>query len=184
MIKELISTAKLQGETTIRHCDKYGNAKKVFHSNFLWKFFKTHYQLDLQIPVLMGNWSDLAIKINTITDVGKKIAADQIGGTTTTPVTAIALGIDTPSTTALGSEITTAGGSRGAATVSNTTTTTTGDTEQWVKTFTFSGSFAITEEGLFNNNTSGGIMLASQSFSAINVVDTDTLQITHKVTVA
>jgi hypothetical protein len=118
---------------------------------------------------------------NTITSVGKKICADQVGGTTTTPVTAIAIGIGTPSATALGSEITTNGGQRGAATVTNTTTTTTGDTEQWAKTFTFTGSFAITEEGLFDNNTSGGKMLASQSFSAVNVISGDTYTVTHKV---
>ena len=52
---------------------------------------------------------------------------------------------------------------------------------QWVKLFTFTGSFAITEEGLFDNNTSGGNILASQSFSAVNVVATDTFQVTHKV---
>ena len=158
--------------------------KKLFHTNFLWKFFNTHYQLDLQIPLLFGLWSAKPITANTITVVGKKHLMDQVGGTTTAPVTAIALGIGTPAATALGSEITTVGGQRGAATVTNTTTDDTGDTEQWVKTFTFSGSLAITEEALFNNNTSGGIMLASQGFSAINVVDTDTLQFTHKVKAA
>jgi hypothetical protein len=128
-----------------------------------------------------GNLKDNREFTNTITSVGKKIAADQIGGTTTTPVTAIALGEGTPSATALGSEITTNGGSRVAATITNETTTTTGDTEQWVKTFTFTGSLAITEEGLFDNNTSGGKMLAAQSFAALDVITTDTLEVTHKI---
>lgn len=156
-------------------------AKPLFNVNFLWKAFHKLFGLDLQIPLLFGYWTTQPIKRNTITSVGKQISAQQTGGTTSTPVTAIAIGVGSPSATALGSESTTNGGSRGAATVSNQTTTTTGDTERWVKTFTFSGSLALTEEGLFDNNASAGNMLASQSFSAINVVNTDTLQITHNV---
>lgn len=175
------SSAKIIGWTEITLFDKTGKAKKIFHPNFIWKLIKKYFDKDLQIPFLTGIWSTRSLRLNTITSVGKKIAADQIGGTTTTPVTAIAIGVGTPSATALGSEATTNGGARGAATVSNQTTTTTGDTERWVKTFTFTGALAITEEGLFDNNTSGGNMLASQSFSVINVVSTDTLQFTHNV---
>jgi hypothetical protein len=156
-------------------------AKPIFKENFLWKFFYKLFNIDLRIPYLFGAWTLDPVKRNTITSVGKKVSADQTGGTTTTPVTAIAIGVGTPSTTALGSESTTNGGARGAATVSNQTTDTTGDTERWIKTFTFTGSLALTEEGLFDNNTSGGKMLASQSFAEVAVVDTDTLQITHNV---
>lgn len=184
-MKKLINTqVKSSGWTEFRLFGKDGKEKKLFAVNFLWKFFHKHFGLDLKIPVLFGNWQYGGVKSNTITTKGKAITADQLGGTTTAPVTAIALGIGTGGTTSLNSEITTNGGARGAATVTNTTTTTTGDTEQWVKTFTFTGSFAITEEGLFDNNTSGGNLMAYQTFSAINVVDTDTLQITHKVKVA
>lgn len=175
------SQAKVIGWTEMALFDKDGNPKPMFKENFLWRLVKKYFNLDLQIPFIFGNWTTLAIKKNTITSVGKQISAQQVGGTTTAPVTAIAIGVGTPSATALGSESTTNGGSRGAATVSNQTTTTTGDTERWVKTFTFTGSLALTEEGLFDNNTSGGNMLASQSYSAVNVVNTDTLQITHNV---
>lgn len=173
--------AKVVGWTDIALFDKDGKPKKLFHANFLWKIFKKKFNLDLQIPLIFGLWSTRSLRFNTITSVGKQISAQQVGGTTSAPVTAIAIGVGTPSATALGSESTTNGGSRGAATVSNQTTTTTGDTERWVKTFTFSGSLALTEEGLFDNNTSGGNMLASQTFSAVNVVNTDTLQVTHNV---
>lgn len=156
-------------------------AKPLFKENSLWRITKKLFNVDLQIPFLFGNWTTAAIKRNTITTVGKQISAQQVGGTTTAPVTAIAIGVGTPSATALGSESTTNGGSRGAATVTNQTTTLTGDTERWVKTFTFTGSLALTEEGLFDNNTSGGNMLASQTYSVVNVVNTDTLQITHNV---
>lgn len=178
MFKEKLS---IIGWTEMQLRDAAGNIKPMFQENALWRFTKKHFNLDLQIPYLFGNWTTSLIKRNTITTVGKQIAAQQIGGTTVAPVTAIALGIGTPSATALGSESTTNGGSRGAATVSNQTTTLTGDTERWVKTFTFTGSLALTEEGLFDNNTSGGNMLASQTFSAVNVANTDTLAITHNV---
>lgn len=175
---------KVIGTTIMQLRDKDGNIKPMFKDNFIWRFFKKHFELDLQIPVIFGNWTTQAIKRNTVTTVGKKGAADQLGGTTTTPFTAIALGIGTPSATALGSESSTNGGSRGAATVTNTTTTLTGDTEQWYKLFTFSGGLALTEEGIFNNNASGGIMAASQTFSVLNVVNLDTLAITHQIKMA
>lgn len=173
--------AHMQGIVIKRLFDRDGKPKAMFQPNALWKIARKHFYIDLQIPVLFGSFTTKPIIANTVTTPGKQVAAQQLGGTTTAPVTAIALGIGTPGGTALGSEITTNGGTRGAATVTNTTTTTTGDTEQWQKTFTFTGSFAITEEGLFDNNSSGGNMLASQSFSAVNVISGDTLQITHKV---
>ena len=175
------SVVKIVGWTEMQLKDKDGNLKKLFHANKLWLIFKKTLGLDLKIPFLFGNWSTSVIKLNTITTVGKQIAAQQLGGTTVVPVTAVAIGTGTPSATALGAEITTGGGARGAATVTNQTTTTTGDTERWAKTFTFSLSFAITEEGLFDNNVSGGNMLASQTFSAINVNNLDSLAITHNV---
>jgi hypothetical protein len=156
-------------------------SKPMFKENALWRLFKNLFNLDLQIPFLFGYWTKAPITANTVTTVGKQISAQQVGGTTTAPVTAIALGVGTPTATALGSESTTLGGSRGAATVTNQTTTLTGDTEQWVKTFTFTGALVLIEEGLFDNNTSGGNMLASQTFSAVTTANTDTLQITHKV---
>jgi hypothetical protein len=124
---------------------------------------------------------------NTITTVGKAelsaLMLTDIGGTA---FDYIAIGTGNPSATALGAECGSDGGERrGGADVVGTqeTTTTTDDTAQWVTTFTFTGSFALTEEGIFNG-TPAGTMLASQSFAALNVVDGDTLQITHKVKVA
>jgi hypothetical protein len=128
-----------------------------------------------------GNIKYSITKHNTITTVGKSISAKQVNGVTTAPVTAIALGVGTPSATALGSESTTAGGTRGAATCTNETTTLSGDTARWVKVFTFTGALVLTEAGLFDNNTSGGNMLASQTFSSITTADADTLTITWNV---
>jgi hypothetical protein len=176
---------KVKGTVERRLFRADGSIKPMFKENWLWRLIKKEFNIDLQIPFITGFWTTKAIAHNLVTTVGKQVVAKQLGGTTTAPVTAIAIGIGAVAAnaadTALGSEIVTNGGERGAATVTNATTTTTGDTEQWVKTFTFTGSFAVTEEGLLDNNTVGGILLARQVFSAVNVVSTDTLQITHKI---
>ena len=124
---------------------------------------------------------------NTITSVGKAELAGlmivDVGGT---GFDYIAIGIGTPSATALGSESTTNGGARrGGADVTGTrvTTTTADDTGQLVTTFTFTGALALTEAGIFNA-ASAGTMLASQSFSVLNVADTDTLAITWRIKIA
>jgi len=121
---------------------------------------------------------------NTITAVGKAELAGlmvvDVGGT---GFDYIAVGTGTPSATALGSESTTNGGARrGGADVTGTriTTTITDDTGQLVTTFTFTGALALTEAGIFNA-ASAGTMLASQSFSVLNVADTDTLAITWRI---
>lgn len=112
---------------------------------------------------------------NTVTAAGKNAVAGLIvTDVSGTAFDSMAIGIGTPSATALGSESTTNGGARryGANVVG---TVPTSGTAQWVSTFTFTGSLAITEEGIFNSSTAGaGTMLASQSFAAINVIATDT----------
>jgi hypothetical protein len=119
---------------------------------------------------------------NTVTTAGKNAVAGLIvTDVSGTAFDAVAIGVGTPGTTALGSESVTNGGTRRSG-VNVTGTVPTSGTAQWVTTFTFTGALAITEEGIFNSTTSNaGTMLASQSFSAINVIATDTLQITHQV---
>jgi hypothetical protein len=60
------------------------------------------------------------------------------------------------------------------------TTTITNDTAQITKTFTVTGTVAVTESGVFNAS-SGATLLAHQVFSAINVASGDSLQITWKI---
>ena len=162
-------------------------SKPIFAENFVWFFLNKLFKIDLRIPFLTGRWTNQAVKSNLVPTVGKAAVADQLGGTTTSPMTAIAIGIGAggpaAGDTALNSEITTNGGERGAASVSNQTDTTAGDTERWIKTFTFTGTFAVTEEGILDNNTSGGVLAARQLFSAVNVVSGDSLQITHNIKV-
>lgn len=159
--------------------------KPMFANNGIWKLIKKHFGKDLQIPFITGFWTKNPIADNLIVNAGHASAAGQLNGVTTSPQTAIAIGTGTTAAaatdTALQTEITTNGGARGAATTSRVTTSVTNDTAQWVKTFNFTGSFAVTEEGILDNNASGGNLLAHQVFSAVNVVSGDSLQITHKV---
>lgn len=163
-------------------------AKPMFKWNKIGKMANKLFGVDLQIPLFSGIWTRQAIAENLVTTRGKQIVAERIGGTgSQAAIGYIAVGTGTTAAaagnTALETEITDSGLARAAATVSNVTTTTTNDTEQFVKTFTVTGTKAVTEEGLFDASSSGN-MLARQVFSAVNVVNGDSLQITHKITAA
>lgn len=78
--------------------------------------------------------------------------------------------------TALESEV-----MRVAGTGTQTTTTVTNDTAHLECTFTITSSLAITEAGMLNA-ASGGTLLNRQTFTAVDVVDGDTLIIKYNVT--
>jgi len=125
---------------------------------------------------------------NMISDAGKAIVAGlmltDVGGTA---FDYIAIGIGTTGethlNTALESEIASGGGSRVAGTGTRVTTNYTNDTAQLVVTYNFTLSFAVTESGVFNAS-SGPTLLCRKTFSAINVVNGDSLQVTWKVVVS
>lgn len=154
--------------------------KKQFNWNKLGNYLYKRYGVDVAIPFVTGNYTKKAIKSNLVVTTGHAAYAGQIGGVTSAAFTAMAYGTGSTAAaagdTALGTEV-----SRGAATVTRTTTSVTNDTCQWVKTFTAGGTQAITEEGLFDNNTSGGTLLARNVFSAVNMLTNDTIQFTHKI---
>lgn len=63
--------------------------------------------------------------------------------------------------------------------------TSTNDTAQLVASFSFTGAAAIVEAGVFDVTTSAaGIMLARQTFAALNATSGDTLAVTYKITFA
>jgi hypothetical protein len=136
-----------------------------------------------------GTLIDDRIVKNLIVDAGAAAVAGLIIQTgSTSPFSYIAIGTSTTavasSDTALYAEMTTAGGQRALATLSRITTDVTNDTAQLVKTFTFSttGTYPIVEAGVFDSSaTSSATMLCRQIFTAINVVDTDTLQVTYRL---
>ena len=96
----------------------------------------------------------------------------------------IAVGVGTTAAaatdTTLETEITDSGLARAAGTGTRVTTTVTNDTAQLATTFSVTGSKAVTEAGMLNA-ASAGDLLARQVFSALNVVDGDSLAITWKI---
>lgn len=114
----------------------------------------------------------------TVTNAGIAEAANLIiGGGTAFSYLAIGTGTTAADVTdtALETE-----SDRQSATTSRVTTDVANDTAQFVYTFSFSGSAAITEAGILNDATVG-TLLARQVFAAINVNDGDSLQVTFKI---
>lgn len=120
---------------------------------------------------------------NCIVNAGLTVVAKLINGVETDFFEHIAIGIGTTTATAtdtqLESEITDGGGERASATTSYEADY----KAKFVNTFNFTGSYAVTESGVFDTN-SGGNMLCRQTFSAINVGSGDSLQVTWKITVS
>lgn len=167
--------------------DRFGRRKLLWQENRLGRFLRTRLGRECRLPFLTGEYRIEMRSHNLITNVGHAAANARISGQGSYAAFAnIAIGTGTVAAaatdTALGTEIATGGGARGAATASQVTTTVTNDTTQLVKTFTFTSAFAVTEEGIFDNAASGGNLLARQTFAAINVASGDSLTITHKIT--
>ena len=168
--------------------DADGNIKPLFQENKIARFLRKKFGFNLpKIPLLIGRWVNEMVVANLTTTAGKAGVASRINGSGgEAAFDYIAIGTGTTAAaigdTTLESEITTNGGQRGAATVSRVTTDTTNDTAQMLLTFTFTGSFAVTESGVLNA-ASSGTLLCRQVFSAINVASGDSLQITWQIDV-
>lgn len=174
--------------------DKNGKIKPIFQENRFcqWLFHKgilnplwiNSWYAPLIAPFL-GHWANKKDISNLITNAGRGLISGLINGSgTPAAATYIAVGTGTTAAaagdTTLQTESSSSGLSRAAGTVSLVTTTVTNDTAQVTKTFSVTGSVAVTEAGLLNASSSG-TLLCRQVFSAINVVNGDSLQITWKV---
>ena len=142
----------------------------------------------VQLPGITGNFTNELKIANVVTNTGLAGIASRINGNGgEAAFTYIGIGTGTTAAaaadTALQTEITTGGGARAAATASRTTTTVTNDTATLVHTFTFTAGFAVTEAGALNA-ASSGILGNHQVFTAVNVVSSDTLQITVDLALA
>ncbi len=143
------------------------------------------FRLKGEVEVLVydrdGRLKDRRLVGNLVVDVGKAQVAGLINGVVTTPFKYIAIGTGTASPsasdTALGNEV-----ARASATTGRTTTSVSNDTATWSASFSFTSSYAITESGIFDAS-SGGNMLARQTFSAVNVSSGDSLTVNWKVQV-
>jgi hypothetical protein len=118
-------------------------------------------------------------------EVAGLFCSDQSGSYTAFDYIAVGTGTTaaTATDTELETEETQNGLTRAATTGTLVQVNVADDTAQFVKSFSVTGSVAVTESGVFND-ASAGTMLCRQTFSAINVADGDTLQLTWKVTVA
>lgn len=175
-----VEKAGMKGIVRIELFDKDGNNKVLFQGNKLWDVMRKVLGVDVKIPLITGRYTKEGLMYNTITTAGLSETAKLLGGVSADPISHMAIGIGTGGTTALNSEITTGGGERVAVTPTSETTSSTGDTIRSVNTFEFTDTFAVTEEGLFNA-TPAGDMIAYRTFSAINVANGDSLQITHDI---
>lgn len=173
--------------------DKNGKIKPLFQPNRLCLFLinkgllSANSEMIKNTPFLFGNWRNKMVIANLITNTGKAGVASRINGAgSEAAFTYIAIGTGATAAAAtdatLQAEITTLGGQRASATPTRTTTTVANDTARNVVLFTFTGSFAITEAGELNAS-SGGVLLNRQVFTAVNVVSSDSLQITIDVSV-
>lgn len=188
------SNARLMENVEYVLRDKDGNVKPIFQENErARKMLKAgtlnpnwinQWYAPLLAPAL-GTWSDKKQIGNLITNAGRGLISGLINGSgTPAAATYIAVGTGTTaastSDTALQTETATSGLSRAAGTVSLVTTSVTNDTAQITKTFTVTGTVAVTESGVLNASSTG-TLLCRQVFSAINVVNGDSLQITWKI---
>jgi len=116
----------------------------------------------------------------TVVNEGKELAAELLIGTGTA-FSNVAIGTGTTNFAATSTQLNNEY-ARDTATTSTVTTDVTGDTAQFVKTFSFTESKAVTEAGVLNAAATG-IMIAAQTFSAVNVASGDSLEISYKIDV-
>lgn len=174
--------------------DKNGNFKPLFQDNAFATYLLKHGYLNplwinswyasLVAPFL-GHWAFSKRCRNLVTNAGLGGISSRLNGAGgAAAFTYIAVGTGTASASAsdttLQTESSTSGLSRASATASQVTTTVTNDTAQLVNTFAVTGTVAVTESGVFNA-ASSGTLLCRQTFTAVNVVSGDNLQITWKV---
>ncbi len=195
-MKPLTSRTEYVENVEYRLFDKDGKAKPMFQTwGWVSKLIKRGWlsPLHKKIPGLFGFWSDSFVVANLVTSTGKAAVASRINGSGA-EAAFVSIGIGTGTTAASVSDTALETGkaadgtgdsgvhalASGSVTASRVTTSVTNDTAQLLGTVTFTASMAVTESGVFNANTAG-VMLARQVFSAVNVVSTDTLQLTWKV---
>lgn len=178
----------LVGEQTFILRDKFGKVKKLWNENKVGAFIRKYFGFELRIPFVFGLYGDSMIIKNLVTNAGFALIAGRINGYgTPAAVTYLATGVGTNAAaaadTTLQTEITDSGLQRAAATCTLVTTTVANDTAQLDKTFSVTGTKAVTECGALNASSSG-TLLGRQVFAAINVVSGDSLQITYKFKVS
>lgn len=143
----------------------------------------------LRLPFITGRWMPYYDFKNGITNAGRADVSSRLNGSGgAAAFTSIGMGTGTTAFAATQTALVTgvlADGTgdsgvhvlaSGSVTVSLQTTTVANDTARLVGTVAITGTIAVTESGVFNANTNG-TMLCRQTFSAVNVVSGDSLQL-------
>ena len=144
--------------------------------------FRLTENIDLSVYDKNGKLKDKRKISNLITNAGFAGMASRCNGNgAEAAFTYIAVGTGTTAAdvtdTTLETELAASGLSRAAGTASRTTTDVTNDTATLSKTFSVTGTVAVTEAGCLNA-ASAGTLLSRQVFTAVNVVDGDSFQVT------
>ncbi len=167
------------------HRDVHGVIKPVFQPNQLFLMLKGLNKVSLfNRNPLLGSWQPRLLVSNLITDDGDAGAASRLNGDgAEAAFTYIAVGTGTTGAnnndSTLETELAADGLTRAAGSASRSTTDSTNDTAELTKTFSVTGTQAVTESGVLNAS-SDGVLLSRQTFAAINVINGDSLQITWK----
>lgn len=135
--------------------------------------------LDVVVRDRDGNLKAVRSTPNTIVNDGLAQGANLLVNAGGTAFNNIALGTGTASPTSTDTTLSNET-HRNNATASVQTTSVTDDTSQLQNTFVFGSAYSITESGIFNDPSSGQ-MGARQTFDAVSVQDTDTLEVTWKI---
>lgn len=148
----------------------HGQRQPFWISNTLGKLADKLLGFVPRVPRLTGDYAWELRQHNLISNVGHaalNAKATGQGSYGTFNVIAIGQGLETAAATdkALSYELVGSGGTRKAASASQTTTTVTNDTAQLQATFTFSGTVAITEEGIFDASTTPVVTTLSAAIS-------------------
>lgn len=172
--------------------DKDGNIKPIFQENSIarWLIGKKGWlsphwinkPFAWLLSPFLGHWSSCRNVSNLITNAGAAGVASRINGSGgEAAFTYIAVGTGSTAAnvadTTLQTELAASGLSRVNASVSRVTTDVANDSARLTTTFSVSGTQAVTESGVLNA-ASNGTLLARQVFSAVNVVNTDSLSVT------
>jgi hypothetical protein len=195
----------IDANVQMRHLDRFGNPKPIFQENPLCIFLIKWGILSplwingphaARLSRFLGYWATEKDGRNLITDAGRAAVASRINGSGgAAAFTAIGQGTgataanaaDTTLQTEVKADGTAASGVHALATasvtVSRVTTTVTNDTAQLVGTIAETATIAVTESGVFNADTNG-TLLCRQTFSAVNVISGDSIQLTWKIKAA
>ena len=163
-----------------------GLIRRQYQEFRLFAYLRKMYGIAMpKLVGVFGFMTDEVVFENLITNAGFAGAAARLGhDSTEAKFDYIAVGTGTNAAaagdTTLQTELAASGLTRAVGTVTRVTTTQTNDTHNVAKTFTVTGTAAITEMGLLNA-ASNGTLLGRNVFSAVNVVNTDSFIATYQV---